>query len=225
MRHRIMGKQLSRTTSHRIAMRRNMAGSLFEHGAIRTTEAKAKELRRFVEKLITIAKKGDLAARRRVVQKLQSRKIGEKDKAESDYRWYKDGRGTVVQKLFDEIAPKYADRDGGYTRIIRLADRRIGDAGKQVILQLVEESGAEGSDEPRKTSRRRKRAAKRLEAAGGSETATAVEEAPAQTEAEAPDETGEETLAEGTQAEETEAPAGEETPEEEASDEEDKKEE
>jgi large subunit ribosomal protein L17 len=113
MRHRIMGKQLSRSTSHRIAMRRNMAGSLFEHGAIRTTEAKAKELRRFVEKLITIAKKGDLAARRRVVQMLQSRKIGEKDPAESEYRWYRDGRPTVVQKLFDEVAPKYADRDGG----------------------------------------------------------------------------------------------------------------
>ncbi len=221
MRHRIMGKQLSRSTSHRIAMRRNMAGSLFEHGAIRTTETKAKELRRFVEKLITIAKKGDLAARRRVVQKLQSRKIGEKDKSESAYRWYKDGRGTVVQKLFDEIAPKYADRDGGYTRIIRLADRRIGDAGKQVILQLVEESGAEGSDEPRKTSRRRKRAAKRLEAAGGSEAVTAVEEAPA--EAEAPEEAAE--AAEETQAEQAEAAADEETAEEDASEDEDKKEE
>ena len=177
MRHRMMGKQLSRSTSHRIALRRNMAASLFEHGAIRTTEAKAKELRRFVERLITIARKGDLAARRRVIQLLGSRKIGEKDAAETDYRWYKDGRSTVVQKLFDEIAPKYADRPGGYTRIIHLADRRIGDAGKQVILQLVEEASGEGGGEPKKTSRRSKRAAKRVQAAG---SVTVEDTAPAQ---------------------------------------------
>ncbi|MFP4052679.1 MAG: 50S ribosomal protein L17 [Phycisphaerae bacterium] len=194
MRHRMMGKQLSRSTSHRIAMRRNMASSLFEHGAIRTTEAKAKELRRFVEKLITIARKGDLASRRRVVQMLGARKIGEKDASESDYRWYRDGRTTVVQLLFDDIAPKYADRPGGYTRIIRLADRRIGDAGKQVILQLVEESSGEGASEPQKTSRRAKRAAKRVEAASGvtteeetkapfEETAEESAEAPAEEEA------------------------------------------
>jgi large subunit ribosomal protein L17 len=224
MRHRIMGKQLSRSTSHRIAMRRNMAGSLFEHGAIRTTEAKAKELRRFVEKLITIAKKGDLAARRRVVQMLQSRKIGEKDPAESEYRWYRDGRPTVVQKLFDEVAPKYADRDGGYTRIIKLSDRRIGDAGKQVILQLVEEATTGEGDEPQKASRRRKRAAKRLEAAGGSEAATAVEEEPA----EAPDQTVEQTESAEEEPQpqaEAESESDEEAGEEESAPEEDKKEE
>ncbi len=166
MRHRIQGKQLSRSTSHRMAMRRNMAASLFEHGAIRTTTAKAKELRRFVERLITIAKKGDLAARRRVVRLLQNKKIGEKYDLETGWNWYKDSRPTIVQKLFDEIAPRYASRNGGYTRIIRLSDRRIGDAGTQVVLQLVEEESA-ASEESRPTSRRRKRAAKRLQAAEG----------------------------------------------------------
>ncbi len=220
MRHRMMGKQLSRSTSHRIAMRRNMASSLFEHGAIRTTEAKAKELRRFVEKLITIARKGDLASRRRVVQLLGARKIGEKDPSESNYRWYKDGRPTTVQRLFDEIAPNYVDRPGGYTRIIHIADRRIGDAGKQVILQLVEETTGEGASEPQKTSRRAKRAAKRVEAAAGvtgeEETkATAEQETPAEETTEAPaEESAEESSEEAAEAPAEEASEGEEKKEE-----------
>lgn len=134
MRHRRAGKQLSRNTAHRKALRRNMAASLFEHGAIRTTEAKAKELKGFVEKLITVARKGTLAARRQVLSVLNDRFMADKEN---------DGElldKTVVQKLFDEIAPRYVNRPGGYTRIIRLAERRIGDAGKQVVLQLVEET-------------------------------------------------------------------------------------
>jgi len=156
MRHRMAGKRLGRSTTHRIAMRRNMAAALFQHGAIRTTEAKAKELRRFVEKLITTAREGTLHARRRVVSQLGQDRAMFDDEGQSLDQ-------SVLQKLFDEIAPRYLDRPGGYTRIIRLAERRIGDAGRQVILQLVEESppergGAKGA------SRRRRRAAKRHEA-------------------------------------------------------------
>ena len=161
MRHRYAGKQLSRTTSHRLAMRRNMAASLIQHGTIRTTEAKAKELRRFVERLITIAKQGTLHARRRVIQLLQDRDIFTYDEAEKDYvRADK----SVVQKLFDEVAPHCADRPGGYTRIIHLPDRRIGDAGVQVLLQLIDESSQ--TDEKRTSGRRKKRATKRHQAAG-----------------------------------------------------------
>jgi len=156
MRHRVSGKRLSRTASHRRALRRNMAASLFQHGAIRTTEAKAKELRRFVERLITTARKGTLHARRQVIALLQDRRMADDD-GEIDSR-------TVVEKLFSEIAPTYQDRPGGYTRIIRLSDRRIGDAGVQVILQLVEESAAK-ADQAEGLSRRKRRAAKRRQAA------------------------------------------------------------
>ena len=157
MRHRMDGKKLSRTTSHRRALRRNMAAALIQHGAIRTTEAKAKQLRRFVEKLITTAKKNTLHARRQVIAELRDRKLfdGEGQIAEQ----------SLIQKLFEEVAPRYADRPGGYTRIIRLAERRIGDASKQVLLQLVEEETVKGGGGG--GSRRKKRAAMRQEAAAG----------------------------------------------------------
>ncbi len=131
MRHRIAGKQLSRTTSHRKAMRRNLAASLIEHGAVRTTPAKAKEVRPFVERLITIARTGTLHARRRVITLLGDRAMTDAESGEIADK-------TVIAKLFDEVAPQYADRPGGYTRIIHLPERRIGDAGKQVLLQLIE---------------------------------------------------------------------------------------
>lgn len=183
MRHRNSRKQLSRTTSHRKALRQNMARALFQHGAIRTTEVKAKQLRGFVEKLITTAKKGTLHARRLVVKELGDRLMFDDEGEPMDQ--------TVVQKLFDEVAPRYADRPGGYTRIIRISDTRIGDAGRQVILQLVEEEAAEGDSGG--TSRRKARAAKRHEAAeaiegSDSATATAVADEEAEEEyAEAPD--------------------------------------
>ena len=158
MRHRVSGKQLSRSTSHRKALRRNMAASLIQHGAIRTTQAKAKELRRFVEKLITTAKVGTLHARRQVIARLRDRLMAD-DKGDLLDK-------TVVQKLFDEVAPRYANRAGGYTRIIHVSDRRIGDAGRQVLLQLVEEKPSK-AEESRKSSRRRRRAAKRHQAAAG----------------------------------------------------------
>ena len=131
-----------------------MAHSLIQHGAIRTTEPKAKELRRFVEKIITMARKGTLAARRLVLAELGDRLMVD-DEGELQDK-------TVVQKLFDEVAPRYATRPGGYTRIIRLSDRRIGDAGVQVLLQLVEEAQPAGEAEgAARSARRRSRAGKR----------------------------------------------------------------
>ncbi len=110
-------RKLQKTSSHRKAMLSNMATSLFRHGRIETTLPKAKELRSYAEKLITAAKKNDLSARRRVMKKI-------KDK-------------EVVTKLFDEIAPQYSERPGGYTRILKMYPRR-GDAAKKAILELVE---------------------------------------------------------------------------------------
>ena len=166
MRHRLATKHFNRTSKHRTAMRRNMAASLIQYGSIRTTEAKAKHLRRFIEKIITVAKKGTLHARRQVIARLQDRGMYTYDEKTNDYEIE---NKTVVQKLFDEIAPRYAERNGGYTRIIHLAERRIGDAGRQVILQLIE-------DEPSRAGlggegKRNARAAKRMVAAGGAESA------------------------------------------------------
>ncbi|MDE0473511.1 MAG: 50S ribosomal protein L17, partial [Gammaproteobacteria bacterium] len=117
MRHRKTGRSLSRTASHRRALLRNMATALFRHERIETTTAKAKELRPYAERLITLAKRGDLHARR-----LVARKISDRD---------------VQGKLFDEIAPGFARRPGGYTRILKLRHRR-GDAAEMALIELVE---------------------------------------------------------------------------------------
>jgi len=164
----MFGKQLSRNTAHRRALRRNQAASLFQHGAIKTTEAKAKELRPFVERLITIARRNTLAARRQVISLLRDRDMVDNEGKLEDQ--------SVIQKLFSDVAPKYADRPGGYTRIIRLSDRRIGDGGVQVILQLVEESKAAAPASPAQ-SRRRRRAAKKISAAEAGAPAAEAEEA------------------------------------------------
>ncbi len=139
MRHRVAGRQLSRNTSHRIALRRNMVASLFEHETISTTIQKAKEIRSLAEKLITLAKKGTLAARKQAISLIGNRDIIV-DEDEGPVK-----KGTVIGKLFSEIGPKYLDRAGGYTRIIRLEKTRLGDNGKLVLLQLVgsEEKPAE----------------------------------------------------------------------------------
>lgn len=118
MRHRIKGKQLSRTASHKKAMLANMATSLFQHERIVTTQAKAKELRPYAEKLITLARRGDLHARR-----LVERKIKDKD---------------VSHRLFTEIGKRFAARPGGYTRIIKLG-HRVGDGADTARIELVEE--------------------------------------------------------------------------------------
>lgn len=118
MRHRAKGRQLSRTSTHKRAMLNNMATSLFEHGGIVTTAAKAKELRPFAEKLITLARRGDLHARRLVQQKIKNREI--------------------VGRLFTEIGPRFAGRPGGYTRILKLG-HRVGDGAETARIELLAE--------------------------------------------------------------------------------------
>ncbi|HEX8342146.1 MAG TPA: 50S ribosomal protein L17, partial [Tepidisphaeraceae bacterium] len=134
-RHLVRGKQLSRDTEHRKALRRNLVQSLFEHGKVKTTLPKAKHVQGFAEKLITLARTGTLLARRRVISQLQDRRIVDENQDfiinESGYE------RTVVQKLFEEVAPRYKGRNGGYTRIIKLAKWRIGDAADVVSLELV----------------------------------------------------------------------------------------
>ena len=118
MRHRAKGRQLSRTSSHRRAMLNNMATSLFEHGRVITTEAKAKELRPFAEKLITLARRGDLHARRLVERRIKSRE--------------------TLSRLFSEIGPRFAARPGGYTRILKLG-HRDGDGADIARIELLSE--------------------------------------------------------------------------------------
>ena len=126
MRHRVAGKKLSRTKEQRLALRRNLIADLFRYGAIQTTEAKVEAVRGQAEKLITIAKRGIAAgdptkavsARRLVAAQLTD--------------------PQVVKKLFDEIAPRYAERPGGYTSVRKLG-RRLGDAAPMAMLKLIEE--------------------------------------------------------------------------------------
>ena len=117
MRHRLKKNKLNRTTSHRKAMLNNMVASLFEHKQIKTTHAKAKEARKLAERLITFAKKGDLAARRHVLRFIPNK--------------------ALVRELFDVIAPVYAERVGGYTRVLKLGYRQ-GDGADMSLLELVD---------------------------------------------------------------------------------------
>lgn len=138
MRHKKAGRKLNRTTEHRLAMRRNLVSSLIEHETVSTTMEKAKDAKILVEKLITLAKKGTLAERRRAIALLGDRDV-------IDYEDEKPvKKGTVIGKLFSELGTRYLDRPGGYTRIIRLSLSRLGDNGKLVLLQFV---GAEGVKE------------------------------------------------------------------------------
>jgi large subunit ribosomal protein L17 len=118
MRHRAKGRQLSRTASHRRALLNNMAASLFAHERIVTTEAKAKELRPFAERLITLARRGDLHARRLVERRIKDRE--------------------TLAKLFREIGPRFAARPGGYTRILKLGHRK-GDGADVARIELLNE--------------------------------------------------------------------------------------
>jgi large subunit ribosomal protein L17 len=131
-------------------MRRNLVASLIEHETISTTIEKAKEVRPLAEKMITLAKKGTLSARRRAIALLGNRDIvGDEDGKMV-------AKGTIIGKLFSDIGPRYLDRPGGYTRIIRLSLRRLGDNGQLVLLQLVGKD--EGSKrESRKRSRKKAR--------------------------------------------------------------------
>ena len=129
MRHRKHGRPLGRTLAHRRALLANLATSVFDHERVETTTAKAKEARILVDRLITIAKRNDLHARRQVLQVVQNQ--------------------GVVAKLFSAIAPRYADRHGGYTRLIHVGHRQ-GDAAEVSILELVDrsESGQTGQGTP-----------------------------------------------------------------------------
>jgi large subunit ribosomal protein L17 len=117
MRHRKRRNKLSRDASHRRALVRNLCGEVIEHERVRTTQAKAKLIKPEVEKLITLAKRGDLHARRQALSALGQDKF-------------------TVHKLFEEIAPRYAERDGGYTRILQMGPRRS-DATEMVYIELV----------------------------------------------------------------------------------------
>lgn len=133
-------------------MRRNLVASLIQHETISTTIEKAKEVKPFAEKLVTLAKKGTLAARRRAIALLGNRNIVD----------YEDGKavktGTIIGKLFSELGPRYLDRPGGYTRIIRLSLRRLGDNGQLVLLQFIgadESSKKHGKTSTQKRSRKK----------------------------------------------------------------------
>ncbi|MEO1237201.1 MAG: 50S ribosomal protein L17 [Planctomycetota bacterium] len=167
MRHRVYGRTLGRKTNHRTAMWRNQAIALFTHNQITTTIPKAKALQPFVEKLITAAKKGDLASRRRVIAKLGGDPVMIRDEDDENVERNKYGEvvgGTKISKhLFDEIAPRYADRDGGYTRIIKLGVSRIGDGSDLCVIQLVGTEEEGGPQVSGSNSRRRDKANKRME--------------------------------------------------------------
>lgn len=148
-----------------------MAQSLIEHETILTTVQKAKEIKPFVEKLITLAKKGKLQHRRRAIALLGNRRIIALEEGEPVQK------GTIVGKLFSELGPRYLDRPGGYSRIVRLAQRRLGDNGELVLLQLL------GKDEPLKKTRRtssKKRARRKAKATAAARPAKVEAPAPEQ---------------------------------------------
>ena len=147
MRHRKSGRKLSRSSSHRWALIRNLVTSLLRDEKIQTTDAKAKELRRWADRVITLGKAGSLHARRQVLGIVQ-------DKA-------------VVRKLFDTIAPRFKERPGGYTRIIKIGWRH-GDAAQMSLIELVggtDEAAAAGKSGGAKKSRRARRKQAEKEAA------------------------------------------------------------
>ena len=161
MRHHRSGKKLGRDSAHRKALYSNLTGSLIEHGRIKTTVAKAKAVKPIAEKMITLGRRGDIHARRQATAFLRSQ--------------------DVVHKLFSEVAPRFNDRPGGYSRIIRLGPRP-GDAAEMVYLELVDFSPEEQAEE--KAERRRLRLRRRQEEelaaeAEGAETQEVPAEEPA----------------------------------------------
>jgi large subunit ribosomal protein L17 len=126
MRHRVAGNKLSRTSSHLAAMKRNMANSLIEHERIITTLPKAKELKPYVEKLVTLSKESSTPRRRRAFDALR--------------------RKESVEKLFDVLGPRFQSRPGGYCRIVKLTKTRLGDNGQRAILEFVERTPKEDAE-------------------------------------------------------------------------------
>ena len=145
MRHRVAGVKLGRSPAHRRALLRNLVTALLQHEAVRTTDAKAKELRRWGDRMITLGKDGSLHARRRAASIIQSQ--------------------SVVKKLFEEIAPRFKTRNGGYTRVVKIGIRH-GDAAPVSLVELVERAGAEAGTTGKEKKKPRARAAKGKKAAG-----------------------------------------------------------
>jgi len=145
MRHLKSGRKLNRTASHRDALFRNMVTSLLLHEQVHTTDAKAKELRGWVDRMITLGKRGTLHARRQAAAVVRGR--------------------PAVKKLFEDIAPRFRERAGGYTRIIKIGTRR-GDAAPMSVIELTDR-GQGSMSEAEKKRQRRQRAAKKKEQAGG----------------------------------------------------------
>ncbi len=158
MRHKVKGRKLNRTASHRLALMRSLSTSLFKYKRIKTTLAKAKEARGFVEDLITKARRGDLHSMRLVMAEIH-------DKA-------------VVKELFSEIVPKIGDRPGGYTRVVKLGNRK-GDAAELAILELVDYNDvANKKAEEQKEKREERKAQKEEEKTKAAEAPPALEEIP-----------------------------------------------
>ena len=134
MRHRVAGVKLNRSPAHRRALFRNLVTALLQHEAVRTTDAKAKELKRWGDRMITLGKQGTLHARRRAAALIHGH--------------------AVVKKLFDELAPRYQARQGGYTRVVKLGIR-AGDAAPVSIVELVDRGGATEDTGKKKPQRRR----------------------------------------------------------------------
>ncbi|MFO0813680.1 MAG: 50S ribosomal protein L17 [Gemmatales bacterium] len=129
MRHQKSGRKLNRNSTHRRALMRNLTISLVEHESITTTVPKAKELRRFVERIITLGKRG-----------LAAKEAGKTAQSVAYHRLAVARMGnnkTCVKKIFDELAPRYKDRPGGYTRVLKLSQRRLGDGGLQAQISLM----------------------------------------------------------------------------------------
>jgi large subunit ribosomal protein L17 len=166
VRHQKRGRKLGRTASHKKAMLNNMATSLFDHGRVRTTLAKGKELRSMAERLITFAKRGDLHARRRVLRRIRNK--------------------VVVAKLFDEIAPTFSERSGGYTRVLKLGPRR-GDATEICIVEMVGEELRRDYAEKSESRGKRQAAADVVEEVDGDEEDEGSEDASEEAASEDPD--------------------------------------
>ena len=183
MRHQRAGKKLGRDSAHRRALYANLAGALIEHGRIKTTVTKAKAVKPLAEQMITLGRRGDLHARRQAVAFLRSK--------------------DVVHKLFAEIGPRYANRPGGYSRIVKLG-ARPGDAAEMAYLELVEEeTGAAPAAAGTATATRRRGLRRGRAAAEAAVPAEAVEEPPT-TEAELVEEPAAEPAAAEAPAEEPE---------------------
>ena len=213
MRHRVYGRKLGRDGEHRRAMLRNLAAGVFEHGQVETTLAKAKAVQPLVEKIITVAKKGTLQARRQIESKLNDRRIhgwvadpnvpdARKDSPffdlpdADDIEFNRFGElrkaPRLIQHIMTKIAPLFAERDGGYTRIVRLGKTRLGDGAARVMLQLVgrEEGpqiGGGTSGRRKQADRRTAFAAQRRKSAEPQEPGAGDEPQPAEPAAEAAD--------------------------------------